>query len=70
MIYYNPDKHSGRGRRSILVWWCLWLACIFAWRGQWGLHLAALAVGTADAAFISSYAIFEAAVNRLLSKMK
>lgn len=70
MIYYNPDKRSGVRRKSMLVWWCLGLACMFAWRGQWGLHLAALAVGTADAAFVSSYAIFEAAVSRLLSKMK
>jgi len=60
MLYYK----SGRSRGSITTIWCLLLAVMFAWRGQWALHLAAIAVGTADVAY-SSFLTLAARINKM-----
>ncbi len=51
MVYYTTPKD---GSRSLTTAWCFGLACMFAWRGEWALHLAAVAVGTMDALALSA----------------
>lgn len=41
MIYY---RSNGRVF-DVLFYWILVMAFVFAWRGDWDLHLGALAVG-------------------------